>query len=78
MNWPYRIVIFAQRMTLRLFSDWKVIGRENVPPMGPLIIVANHQSNFDPPLLSSSLPRRMELSKERSHHKAPSLWWAAT
>ena len=27
--------------------------------MGPLIIIANHQSNFDPPLLSASIPRRV-------------------
>lgn len=59
MDWPYSIVIFLQKMALRLFADWKVEGAENVPPMGPLIIVANHQGNFDPPLLTSSLPRRL-------------------
>ena len=44
---------------MRLFADWQVNGAENVPPMGPLIIIANHQSNFDPPLLSASIPRRV-------------------
>ena len=48
-----------QRLVLRLFADWKVNGIENVPPMGALIIIANHQSNFDPPLLSASVPRRV-------------------
>lgn len=55
----YRLCIFLQRLVMRLFADWKVNGVENVPPMGPLIIIANHQSNFDPPLLSASLPRRV-------------------
>ena len=58
-DWLYRICIPLQRMVLRLFADWKVNGVENVPPMGPLIIIANHQSNFDPPLISASLPRRV-------------------
>ena len=55
----YRICIPMQRFVLRLFADWTVNGIENVPPMGPLIIIANHQSNFDPPLLSASVPRRV-------------------
>jgi len=48
-----------QRMTLRMFADYSAEGVEHVPPMGPLIVVANHQSNIDPPLLASSLPRRI-------------------
>ena len=55
----YDICNVAQRATLRLFADYKVTGTENVPPMGRLIVVANHQSNLDPPLLAASLPRRI-------------------
>ena len=35
----------------RILSDF--------PSMGPLLIVANHQSNIDPPLLGASIPRRI-------------------
>ena len=55
----FPVCTFVQRMTLRMFADYKVLGQENVPPMGPLIIVANHQSNFDPSVLGASIPRRM-------------------
>jgi 1-acyl-sn-glycerol-3-phosphate acyltransferase len=55
----YPVGNVLERLVLRLFADYKVMGVENVPPMGPLLIVANHQSNFDPPLLGASIPRRI-------------------
>lgn len=35
----------------------RVVGRENVPRDGPLIVAANHVSNMDPPFLGVSMPR---------------------
>ena len=42
-----------------LFSRWRVNGRENVPGEGPFIVVANHLTMFDPPLLTVSLRHRI-------------------
>jgi len=36
-----------------------VTGRESVPPFGPVILIANHLSNNDPPVLISSIDRRL-------------------
>ena len=58
MELLYLSANIAQKLTLRLFSDYKVEGLENVPPMGPLLVVSNHLSNMDPSLLGVSLPRR--------------------
>jgi len=44
---------------LFLLSRWRVEGKENIPREGPLIVVANHLSNTDPPLLSACIPRRI-------------------
>ncbi len=59
MEIVYPICNFMQRGTLRVFADWEVRGLENVPPEGPLILVANHQSNIDPAMLPPSIPRRI-------------------
>lgn len=40
-------------------SKVSVTGMENVPETGGFLLVANHQSNFDIPLLMSRLPRTM-------------------
>ncbi len=65
----------TQRGTLRLFSDWSVHGEENVPPMGPIIVVANHVSNFDPPLMSASFPRRIWFLAKKELFKGPGKWF---
>ena len=67
---------FLQRRTLGLFADYEVAGRENVPPMGPLIVVANHQSYADPPLLGASIPRRLWfLAKKEVFRGAVANWF---
>ena len=68
----------VQHGTLRVFSDWSVQGRENVPPMGPLIVVANHVSNFDPPLMSVSFPRRIWFLAKKELFKGPGNWFFTT
>ncbi|MCI0437511.1 MAG: 1-acyl-sn-glycerol-3-phosphate acyltransferase [Chloroflexi bacterium] len=55
----YPVCNFLERMLLRALADYKVTGKEYVPQQGPLIVVANHQSNMDPPLLGASIPRRV-------------------
>ncbi len=44
--------------SLGIWADYERSGQENVPAKGPLIIVANHQSNIDPPIVARSIPRR--------------------
>ncbi|WP_053219381.1 lysophospholipid acyltransferase family protein [Virgibacillus senegalensis] len=37
----------------------KVVGAENVPEKGPVIICSNHISNFDPPVVGITSPRNI-------------------
>jgi 1-acyl-sn-glycerol-3-phosphate acyltransferase len=42
---------------LRLYFRGRIYGADQVPKTGPLIVVANHASDFDPPLVSSAVGR---------------------
>jgi 1-acyl-sn-glycerol-3-phosphate acyltransferase len=43
----------------------RVHGRENVPRTGPVIVASNHVSYFDPPVLGTASPRRIQyMAKE--------------
>ncbi len=72
----YPVCNFLQKGTLRLFGDWKVTGAENIPPMGPLVIVSNHMSNMDPSLLACSISRRIRfLAKDNLFGSRPMEWF---
>jgi len=59
MPFFYTVCNLTMKALLLLLSDWEVEGKENVPPSGPLIVVANHLNLPDPPLLTASIPRRI-------------------
>jgi 1-acyl-sn-glycerol-3-phosphate acyltransferase len=55
----YRFLRAVVRLVFKLFTDWEVVGLENVPQEGPFISVSNHTHWLDPPLIMTSLPRRV-------------------
>jgi 1-acyl-sn-glycerol-3-phosphate acyltransferase len=44
---------------LNIFSRWKVEGLEQIPPDGPVILVCNHVSYWDPVLVGCAMPRKV-------------------
>ncbi|MFH7028867.1 MAG: lysophospholipid acyltransferase family protein [Heteroscytonema crispum UTEX LB 1556] len=42
---------------LHAYFRGQIYGAENVPRTGPLVIVSNHASNFDPPIVSNCVRR---------------------
>lgn len=57
MHWVYRVSYPAVCAFYFILCRWQIKGKENVPKAGPLLVVANHMTNHDPPLLSVSLGR---------------------
>jgi len=59
------------RFVLFLVGSLKVSGRENVPESGPYILVVNHMSKADPPLVFLALPPmrlRFFAAEKWEHH----------
>lgn len=66
----YRIVRIIISLIYRLLARMEVVGTENVPQEGPCIVICNHLSSFDPPLLLVAVPLRMTVlaaDKYRGH-----------
>ena len=54
-------------------------GRENIPKTGAVLVVSNHQSHFDPPMVGAGVTRRMNyLARETLFHFAPLGWLIGT
>jgi len=63
----YYLETMIVKILLRILIRREVRGKENVPTEGPLIVVANHLSIADPPILSAILQRRIVyMAKEES------------
>ena len=54
----YWACTYLLRFLLTVLVRWKVTGRENVPRSGAFIVVSNHRSNVDPPVLGAAIARR--------------------
>lgn len=61
------------RSILRVVWRLRVIGVENVPLSGPLIVACNHASYFDPPALGSAAPRPLRYMAKAELFKIPVL-----
>lgn len=54
-------------------------GSEHIPPTGPLLIVCNHLSSFDPPLVGASArPRRLYFMSKAELFRITPIGWVLT
>lgn len=55
---------------------FQVVGVENIPPTGPLIVCPNHSATLDPPLVPAYVPRGDTWSMAKSEYfRSPVLSW---
>ncbi|MFN2341131.1 MAG: lysophospholipid acyltransferase family protein [Halanaerobium sp.] len=65
-NFVYQIIRLLLLAIFKIFFRIKVKGQENMPDQGGVIVMSNHISAFDPPLLAAvfSRPVRFMAKKE--------------
>lgn len=71
----YAFSKFWIRLGLMLAFRVRYTGVNNVPMEGPVLLIANHQSFLDPPLVGAGLPRMMNsLARKSLFRFAPFAW----
>lgn len=78
INYPRRLLIrsFLKGLisaALHIFSDFEVIGEENIPDQGPLIITGNHFSFSDSVAMLHIAPPSIEMFSGANPAFTP--WW---
>lgn len=61
------------KIIFKVFFRLRIIGGENVPGKGPLLVCANHQSFIDPPLVGAALPRGLYFMARHDLFEVPIL-----
>jgi 1-acyl-sn-glycerol-3-phosphate acyltransferase len=61
------------RGIFKVFFRWQINGKENIPLEGPVLLVSNHISLLDPPLVGSPLERKVHFMAKAELFKVPGL-----
>jgi 1-acyl-sn-glycerol-3-phosphate acyltransferase len=63
------------RLSFKTLWRARALGQENVPPLGPLILAANHASFADPPLVGSLAGRALYFMGKEELFRVPLFGW---
>lgn len=76
----YRIVKGWCRVAINLMRDicgvrYELIGMDNVPSQGPVILLSKHQSGWETLAFFALVPRRLSYIYKRELHRLPVFGW---
>ena len=71
----YYFARFLLYLFFMIFYGVRYYGRNNLPESGGVIIISNHQSHFDPPLIAVGLQRRLNFLARKSLFKFKPFAW---
>jgi 1-acyl-sn-glycerol-3-phosphate acyltransferase len=67
----YKFVLKLLNFYLVVFNRWSIQGKENLPQEGPVVLVANHASYWDPVILACSVNRVVHFMAKEELFKVP-------
>ncbi|MGZ4122077.1 MAG: lysophospholipid acyltransferase family protein [Tumebacillaceae bacterium] len=71
----YRFGRSICRAYFRVFHNYQYVDVKNVPDQGSVLLVSNHISNLDPPLVGSPIDRQVRFMAKDELFKVPVLGW---
>ncbi len=71
----YRLCRAFLKVFLRVYCRWEVSGREQVPESGGVLLIANHTSYSDPPLVGAACRRPVNFMAKAQLFEIPVLGW---
>jgi len=71
----YAIAKMLLRGFFRAFNRWEVRGQELVPGGGGVLLIANHTSYADPPIVGTASPRPVHFMAKAELFDVPVLGW---
>jgi 1-acyl-sn-glycerol-3-phosphate acyltransferase len=71
----YAVIYFLFSRIVRFLFCVKVVGADNLPASGPVILCSNHRSNYDPVLFGISIKRQLRYMAKAELFKFPLLGW---
>jgi 1-acyl-sn-glycerol-3-phosphate acyltransferase len=69
----YRFCRSLFRFFFGVFCGWEVFGAENLPQKGPVLVIANHFSYWDPVVVGSALGRQVHFMAKSNLFSYPVL-----
>lgn len=71
----YRSIRLLFKGMFKTLYRAEIIGTENVPPDGPVVLCANHISLLDPPFVGCFLQRRLHFMAKEELFRIPGFAW---
>ena len=71
----YYLARFPINLFFMIFYGVRYYGRNNLPESGGVVLISNHQSHYDPPLLAIGLSRRLNFLARKSLFKFKPFAW---
>jgi 1-acyl-sn-glycerol-3-phosphate acyltransferase len=79
ISWQKRLFYYCARVPVNLFFmicyRVRFYGGKNMPESGGIILISNHQSHYDPPLIAAGVRRRLNFLARKSLFRFKPFAW---